>query len=251
MFRIVLIVIGLLGVVDTVGVSMVSNFNLGVFLPAILGLPLLILGLFLPAFQSLMNKGFGRVCKWILIVGYALAGVLFAGTSLLLGLTAQQEVEPGADAMIVLGAGIRGETPTLVLSQRLDRAKSYLDESPNTIAILSGGMGEGETVTEASVMKRYLERQGIDSQRLILEERSTSTQENFAFSKEIIQSRWGDQAQVVFVTTEFHVYRAQRVAHMQGLRAEGIAAEDVWYLSPNNYLRECVAIWLYTLRGSI
>lgn len=249
--RLLMIVLGALGVADTIVISRLSNLNLGVVLPAILGAPLLLIGLFLPKWLPHMRRGFGKVVKWGLIIGYGGAAVLFGITMFIIGNAASHAAEPGADALIVLGAGLRGDRPTLVLSKRLDAAYDYLTENPNTVAILSGGQGEGETVTEAYAMAQYLRRAGIAEDRLILEEQATSTEENFRFSDRIIKEKWGENARISFVTTDFHVYRAGLVAKAQGIDAKGIAAEDVWYIAPNNYLRESVAVWLYALVGRV
>ena len=101
-------------------------------------------------------------------------------------------------------------------------------------------------------MRKYLvERKGVDPDRILVEDRATSTLENFAFSKELIGDKLGPDTSIAFVTTDFHVFRAGRVAKKAGIAAEGLAAPDVWYIRFNNFLRECVGITVYTLRGDI
>jgi uncharacterized SAM-binding protein YcdF (DUF218 family) len=92
---------------------------------------------------------------------------------------------------------------------------------------------------------------GVDEGRVYAEEQATNTNENFIYSKQIIDEAIGDDAKIAFVTTNFHVYRAGRVAAAQGVDAVGIPADDVWYLRLNNFLRECVGICVYALRGDI
>ena len=81
-------------------------------------------------------------------------------------------VKKNLDYIIVLGAHV----------DRARRALLYLEENPGTKAVLSGGKGTGENISEAEAMYRYLTGHGIDGSRLILEEKSTSTKENLAFS---------------------------------------------------------------------
>lgn len=101
-------------------------------------------------------------------------------------------------------------------------------------------------------MQKYLvERKGIDPDRILVEDQATSTLENFAFSKALIEQRFGENVRIAFVTTDFHVFRAGRVAKKAGIDAVGIAAPDVWYIRINNFLRECVGIVVYGLRGDI
>ena len=66
---------------------------------------------------------------------------------------------------------------TLALLERTRRALLYLEENPGTRAVLSGGKGDGERISEAEAMYRYLTEHGIDGGRLIREERSTNTKE--------------------------------------------------------------------------
>ena len=93
-----------------------------------------------------------------------------------------------AEYVIVLGAQVRGEVPTLVLSARIRAAAEYLKEHPDAIAVASGGKGSGENISEAEAIRRGLVRLGIAEERILLEDRSTSTAENLRFSAEVIQT---------------------------------------------------------------
>ena len=92
------------------------------------------------------------------------------------------------DYIIVLGAHVDGTRMTLALLERTRRALLYLEENPGTRAVLSGGKGDGERISEAEAMYRYLTEHGIDGGRLIREERSTNTKENLDYSLELIGS---------------------------------------------------------------
>ena len=105
---------------------------------------------------------------------------------------------------------------------------------------------------ELDLHKKYLvEKQGIDPERILTEEKASSTKENFLFSKTILEERLGREGTLAFVTTDFHVFRAGRTAAGCGIEAFGVAAPDVWYLRPNNFLRECVGICYYFVKGWI
>ncbi len=248
MLRIACILVGAFLVLDTLVVSMLSNFNLGVILPAIIGLPLLLLG----AFLHHMDHGFWAFLKVFLLCCYGLAAVFFLVMGILMGTAAKRADEVKADALIVLGAAVHGDRVTWVLSNRLDTAADWLAANPDAVCVVSGGQGSGESVTEASAMRKYLiERKGIDASRILLEDRAESTKENFEFSKALIEEHLGKDTSIAFVTTDFHVFRAGRVAQKTGIDASGIAAPDVWYIRINNFLRECVGIVLYALRGNI
>mgnify|MGYP001357109750 CR=1 FL=1 len=242
-----LFILGVLLITESVIISTLSNFNLGVILPAFFGVPLVFSALMLPR----MKRGFLKFLKWLIAACYIAAGCIFLVCGALMIHAVGQGGDVDADALIVLGAAVHGDKVTWVLENRLDTAIGFLNEHENAICVVSGGQGAGETVTEASAMKAYMVARGIDESRIYLEERATNTKENFRYAKEIIDAAVGTDARIAFVTTDFHVYRAERVALAQGVTAAGIAADDVWYLRLNNFMRECVGICVYALRGDI
>ena len=246
-----MILIGAFLIADTLFVMTRSNINLGVLLPGVLGSPLLLIGLFMPAFKRLCGKWRAvRIPAFILSLAYAAAALVFAFTTVLI-LVCSKEPTGGADVLIVLGGGIRGNYPTLTLKYRLDKAVDYLEEYPECIAVVSGGQGKDEAVTEASVMQNYLIAHGIDEERILAEDRSRSTEENFKFSKELLDEQNIETSRIDFVTTRFHVFRAEKVALKQGIPAQGIPSKGVWYITFNDYLRESIAITAYLLMGKI
>jgi uncharacterized SAM-binding protein YcdF (DUF218 family) len=245
--REVFLILGVVLIVETLIVSMLSNYNLGVILPAFFGVPLVFLALVLPK----MDKGFLKFLKWLIAGCYAVAISIFVVCGFLMIRASSQGEKAEADAIIVLGAAVHGDKVTWVLENRLDKAMAYMEAHPNAICIVSGGQGPGETVTEGSAMKKYMVERGMDESRIYAEEQAKNTMENFENSKVIIDEVVGEDARIVFVTTNFHVYRAGQVAKEKGVNAVGIPADDVWYLRLNNFLRECVGICVYALRGDI
>ena len=232
-----LIIAGGLMTMDTIWLSTVCNGNLGTALPAI-RVPLLLIGLFKKVFHASGSARRRAYCKGAAhSPRYSAAVVFFCCMGAMLGSAAHKKADYGKDVLIVLGCAVRGERVSLTLKLRLDAALEYLEHSPNTAVIVSGGKGDGENISEAEAMKRYLVSHGVDESRIITEDKSTSAWENFKFSKAILDERFPG-ASVAFVTTNFHVYRAGRVAIMNGIEAEGYGAKDVWYTAPNNYMRK-------------
>lgn len=249
--RILLILSGALLIADAIFVMGRISMNLGVMLPLVAGIPLFLIGVFLPFVKKLVRKSrIVRAVFLLISLVYLFSAVVFSLTTSLI-LFNSTEPADGADALIVLGGGIRGNYPTLSLRYRLDAAKDYADRNPDTLVILSGGQGDDEEVPEADVMYRYLISQGVPAERIIKEDKSLSTEENFRYSKAIIDERIGSGANVVFCTNRFHVFRSELVAKREGLAAEGIPARGVWYIAPNDYMRECVAIAVYFVKGKI
>lgn len=217
-------------------------------MPAIIGTPLMFLGIFYNMCVKYTRKGFGKLIRIAFISGYSLFTLSFIIIVIIITTNSNSQPKPGADAMIVLGAGLKGDIITQPLAARLDKAFEYLTNNNNTIVVVSGGQGPEETVTEASAMKRYLISRGINSERIIEEDKATSTYENFKFSKEKLDNILSNNNySVVFATTDFHVFRAKMVAHDAGLDAEATGAKSLYYMIPNFYLREYLAIFKYLI----
>jgi uncharacterized SAM-binding protein YcdF (DUF218 family) len=123
--------------------------------------------------------------------------------------------EKNLDYIIVLGAHVAGTRLTKALLERTRRALQYLQENPDTKAVLSGGRGEGEEISEAEAMCRYLTAHGISRGRLLLEDRSTSTKENLDFSLKKIGTT---DCRIGIVTNNFHVFRGVAIGRKCGCR---------------------------------
>ena len=92
-----------------------------------------------------------------------------------------------SDYLVILGAGLRGEVPSMALYQRLSASLDYITLNPNVKIIVSGGKGPGENITEAEAMKRYLIKNGVAKKQIIKEENSTNTLENMKFTTAILK----------------------------------------------------------------
>ncbi len=152
--------------------------------------------------------------------------------------------EPNLDYIIVLGAQVYENGPSVVLKFRLEEAIAYLEENPDTKCILSGGQGHNEPFVEAVGMADYLMKHGISEERLLLETESATTAQNISNSRKMIEQN----ASVGIVTNNFHVFRAVRIAEKQGMeKVCGIAADTTKLYLPNNMLREFFAVMKFLL----
>lgn len=144
--------------------------------------------------------------------------------------------QAGADVCIILGAQMKESGPSDVLQRRLDKALEYLQENPETIAVVSGGRGSNEPVSEAQGMRDYLVARGIAEERILMEDASTDTWENLEYTAKLIDKK---EDSVVIVTNNFHVFRAMFIAEKQGYHAvQGMAASTHRGNVLNNLLRE-------------
>ena len=188
-----------------------------------------------------------------LIYVFLILGILAASiTEGFIVSAAHPDSQPACDYIIVLGAGVNGSKPSLSLQERIQAAYAYLTAHPNAIAVLSGGQGSGEDITEAACMYGELTAMGIDGSRLLLEEKSSSTMENLTFTMELLQAQSGSRpARVGIVSSEYHLFRAGLFAKALGVESVGIPAKTTWVsLRLNYYLREVAAVWKYLVFGA-
>ena len=150
------------------------------------------------------------------------------------------------NTIIVLGCLVKGDVPSAQLRWRIDAAEKYLEEHQDAVAVLSGGKGERENISEAECMFNEMVKDGIDPKRLYIEDNSTDTWENIAFSAKTISEN-GLSNNIAIVSNNYHVSRAKLIA-------EKNAFENVGKISaysdptPVFYTREVFGIW-WTLLG--
>ena len=187
-----------------------------------------------------------RLIKWAPVWLRAVASIVIAAGLILL-ITAvcciksrySEETEQGLDYIILLGAQVYDNGPSVVLQFRLEAAMEYLNANPDTICIVSGGKGSNESRSEAAVMKEWLVKNGIAKERVIMEDKATSTRENLIFSREFIP----EGSSVGLVTNNFHLYRSLLLAEKIGYKnMASIAAGSIKKYEPNNLLRETAAV---------
>ena len=147
------------------------------------------------------------------------------------------------DYVIIHGSGLlRGREVSKLLADRIDKAIEVYEKDPTPpILIPSGGKGRDEEISEAEAMEQYLIEHGIPKDHIIKEDRSTTTRENLAFSKKIIDERDADPY-VALVTSNYHVYRALSLCNDIDLECTGIGAHVARYYWPSALLREFAAI---------
>lgn len=188
----------------------------------------------------------GVIPVWIWRTGLAL---LAAGLAVFLLQAAQvaggmfRKAKPDLDYVIVLGAQVKGEKPSRALRKRLDCAYRYAVENPGTKLILSGGQGGGEDITEAECMRRYLTESGLEPDRLLLEDRSTSTRENLEFCRRLYHP---EKARTGILSNNFHICRALILARDCGYTSvSGIPAHSDPWMQPHYIVREVFALSVY------
>ncbi len=194
-------------------------------------------GLCLQKGWAALLPGWGKAAAAAFLLLAAVLGL--GGTGLMLtGFFARGE--RGLPWIIVPGAQLKENGPSLALQKRLDAAAAYLRENPETMCVVSGGQGRNEPMSEAEGMAVYLISKGICAGRILKEDRSVNTGQNLAFSRRLIPP---DIQRVGIVTSNFHVYRSVQLAKSSGFPgAVGICAPSGLFFLPNNMLRELLGI---------
>ena len=159
------------------------------------------------------------------------------------------EPEPGLDAVIVLGARVNEDGPSGCLSERIHTAADYLQANPKVLAVASGGQGDDEPMSEAACIRDNLIALGVEPERILLEDRSTSTVENLTYSFALLE---GKAQKVGLVTNDFHVFRAMCTGRkLGGFELSPVPARSFIGGFVHYSMREFFAICVSYLRGDL
>ena len=156
----------------------------------------------------------------------------------------QMKANGNYDYAIILGAKVNGEIPSLSLRYRLESAVDYALQYPHVKLILSGGQGKDEGISEAEAMYRYLKEHGIATERLVIEDQSTSTYENLQFSQAIIP----EVAGVTIISSDYHLARARFLARQLGWKSDVVVAKTPESIKAKVLIRERLALlktWIF------
>lgn len=177
------------------------------------------------------------VCVTVALLGATLAGgfILYKAS-----------VKPAEkeQTVIVLGCAVHGETPSKMLTKRLLAAERYLRDNPSFFCILSGGQGDGEAISEAEAMRRFLVSRGIDGDRLLLEDTSENTEENLKNSAALIEQKDLPKT-VAIVTQSYHQGRAAIYAENAGLLPGAVNAGCDAAFYPTYFIRDLLGVGEY------
>ena len=158
------------------------------------------------------------------------------------------------DYVIILGARVKGEKPAKSLMERIKAATEYLKKNPEVKVIATGGKGANEGIAEGVAIKRELLKNGISEDRIILEDKSKNTVENFRFSLEKIrniengknknsENNGNRKIKVLIVTNDYHIFRSKNIARKVGFDNKdyeiyGLPAKTPLISIPQSYFRE-------------
>ncbi len=187
-------------------------------------------------------------------IGLSLLALCIAGGLIFSGVMSYQMVRTiytkpeTPHTVVVLGCKVRGTTPSLMLTRRLNAALEYLNEHESLSCVVTGGQGAGEDIPEAQAMKAWLVEHGIAEERILVENQSKDTQQNLQFTANILEEQ-GLGKDIVIVTDGFHEYRASLLAEKAGLHASAYSAHTRPLFVPTYWVREWMALFQLLVLG--
>ncbi|MBR2027917.1 MAG: YdcF family protein [Oscillospiraceae bacterium] len=197
---------------------------------------------------QLTSCGFLLWLRWIVIAGIA---VYLALMGLILSYS-YTDADYSEDIVIVLGAGVTNGKVSKVLQNRLDACIDYYHKNSSIHIVVAGGPTRLKDGTEADAMAKYLAGHGVPQDIIILEDKSQSTLENYKFTKQILESRNICHNSIVFVTNDFHIYRAKKYAEYCGFEtAHALSTKTDLFTFVPALTREVLGVidmWTFKLR---
>lgn len=254
-FPIILIVLGILCIVYDAILILINpgtfwdNFFSFTHIWIFFGLVLIFLSVYK------IKKGFWifeKMKRWakLTIVSLFSLIILVSLVNLLFILTPKiNRMEESADYLILLGGGIDkdGNLPSSVLS-RVEKAADYLKLHQECVCVVTGGTLKWLPYPEAPAIKNHLIKKGIESDRILLEDKAKDTIQNLQFSCKLISETFEIplqevlESKVVIVTSRFHLRRAERLAKRIGYNnVKGIGSKCPFIYIPHDYFREICA----------
>ena len=188
-----------------------------------------------------------RIVSVVLVLGALVVGV----TEALVIRASFGDPDKSCQYMVVLGAKVRDDGPSVSLWDRIYGARNYLMEHPDVIAVVSGGQGPDEPMTEAQCMYDALVAMGISPDRIWLEDKASSTWENLNFSLNLIEEKTGTRpTEIGVLSSEYHLFRASLFAKACDVGFIGIPAKTSRTSQLINHcMREVAGVWHYILLG--
>jgi uncharacterized SAM-binding protein YcdF (DUF218 family) len=154
-----------------------------------------------------------RGLSWLLLLAIGFWALLVAA----IYAYGRRDYTRPADAIVVLGAAQYDGRPSPVLRARLDHAITLYQQGAAPLLITTGGVGTGDTVSEAVVGRRYAIRNGVPPDSILTERRGVRTAESLEAVAGLMARR--DLQTAILVSDPFHALRLRLLAFQYGIRA--------------------------------
>lgn len=160
--------------------------------------------------------------KRALIAIVALIGFVFFLTSTLCHCIYKQGETDEAtevDVIVVLGAAQWGGQPSPVLKARLDHAIYLYEKGYAPVLILTGGVGEGASLSEAEVARDYVLEHSVPESVILMEREGRTSFQSIVAARQIMEQ--GRMSRAILVSDPFHMMRILKMANDIGIKAYG------------------------------
>ena len=175
-----------------------------------------------------MKKKLGKMVLSLVLLGVVTFSVVLIINAVVKSKTKQyiltkETVEDDYDCILILGCGVRGNSPSLMLADRLSKGLELYQDGASQKLLMSGDHGKDD-YDEVNVMKDFAIENGVASKDIFMDHAGFSTYESMYRAKEVFEAN-----KILIVTQEYHLYRAVYNARALGLDAYGVAADAVDY----------------------
>lgn len=210
------------------------------------------LGIFVCALLILINVFFGKIreacassvsIRYVTVALFALMciGAVWSAAMTVCMMTAAKAAPPEDATVLVLGSKASGRIPSADLWARINAAAGYLKKNPKASCIACGGQGAGESASEAVIIREYLVKAGIGTDRILLDDKSVNTEENIKNALGVIRNN-GLSGELAVVTDEYHEFRACAIARKLGANPYAVPAKTPPFILSSCWAREVLAI---------
>jgi uncharacterized SAM-binding protein YcdF (DUF218 family) len=146
-----------------------------------------------------------------------LAGTVYTVALVTVLVVSQQDQRRPVDAIVVLGAAQYNGRPSPVLRARLDHALQLYHEGFAPRIVVTGGVGRGDTTSEALVGRNYLLNQGVPPSAVVVQPQGRSTQASMTAVADWLEAQ--HLRRVILVSDPFHMFRLRLEARRTDLEA--------------------------------
>lgn len=175
-----------------------------------------------------------RIIGIILLAAVAFAVICVAAVGISISSYAKNDETQKADAAIILGAAVENGTPTPVFRERINHGINLYQQGYVNYLIFTGGIGDGDSISEAQAGKDYAISMGIPANVILIEEESHITEENLENANALMEQN--DLKTALIVSDPLHMKRAMLMAKDYGITAYASPTKTTMYQSAKTKL---------------
>lgn len=218
--------------------------HLGVFIPALIGIIIIIVEII----SKLCSNCFSPIFTIFEVSSLLFYIILFISILICNIAYPRPKISDfDTSTLVVLGCRVKNNKPSRMLKRRLEKALKILYAHNKLICIVSGGESKNTYISESHIMKQFLIDNGISSNRIFQENKSTNTFTNLNFSKKIIQEN-GFNKKMIILSDSYHLFRSYQYAKKLNIKCNCIACTTnilVWF---SYMFRELIGICVYYIK---